>query len=154
MSVTLEQVEQLRAHAAVSYEEARRALEACDGDLLDALILLEREGRIPPGGGRGAFFTTQPGAAPEPPPSGPTRGPEASGKDEKRFWGLAVTAGGHRGREEREQGYLYPHDFPRHWVRQQYLPDLLADRHYYRYGDNKNEQAARRYWDEIKGPEA
>ena len=40
MSVTLEQVEQLRAHAAVSYEEARRALEACDGDLLDALILL------------------------------------------------------------------------------------------------------------------
>ena len=94
MSVTLEQVEQLRAHAAVSYEEARRALEACDGDLLDALILLEREGRIPPGGGRGAFFTTQP-------PSGPTRGPEASGKDEKRFWGLAVTAGGHRGREER-----------------------------------------------------
>ena len=55
---------------------------------------------------------------------------------------------------EREQGYLYPHDFPRHWVRQQYLPDLLADRHYYRYGDNKNEQAARRYWDEIKGPEA
>ena len=90
MSVTLEQVEQLRAHAAVSYEEARRALEACDGDLLDALILLEREGRIPPGGGRGAFFTTQPGAAPEPPPSGPTRGLEASGKDEKRFWGLAV----------------------------------------------------------------
>ena len=55
---------------------------------------------------------------------------------------------------EREQGYLYPHDFPRHWVRQQYLPDLLADRCYYHYGDNKNEQAARRYWDEIKGPEA
>ncbi|MFQ9916226.1 MAG: hypothetical protein ACLRWQ_07400 [Flavonifractor plautii] len=46
---------------------------------------------------------------------------------------------------EREQGYLYPHDFPRHWVRQQYLPDLLADRCYYHYGDNKNEQAARRY---------
>lgn len=46
MSVTLEQVERLRAHAAVSYEEARRALEACDGDLLDALILLEREGRL------------------------------------------------------------------------------------------------------------
>ena len=76
MSVTLEQVEQLRAHAAVSYEEARRALEACDGDLLDALILLEREGRIPPGGGRGAFFTTQPGAAPEPPgPPGGRRRP-------------------------------------------------------------------------------
>ena len=54
---------------------------------------------------------------------------------------------------EREQGYLYPHSFPRHWVRQQYLPDVLAGACYYRYGDNKNEQAARRYWEEIKGPE-
>ena len=27
---------------------------------------------------------------------------------------------------EREQGYLYPHDFPNHWVAQQYLPDALA----------------------------
>ena len=116
MSVTLEQVEQLRAHAAVSYEEARRALEACDGDLLDALILLEREGRIPPGGGRGAFFTTQPGAAPEPPPSGPTRGPEASGKDEKRFWGLAVTAGGHRGREEQGSWRARGSCWRRRWI--------------------------------------
>ena len=55
---------------------------------------------------------------------------------------------------EREQGYLYPHDFPRHWVKQQYLPDILAGTHYYQYGDNKNEQAAKRYWDEIKGPDA
>ncbi len=38
---------------------------------------------------------------------------------------------------EREQGYLYPHDFPRHWVKQQYLPDLLAGTQYYHYGDNK-----------------
>ena len=52
---------------------------------------------------------------------------------------------------EREQGYLYPHDFPRHWVEQQYLPDLLAGTQYYHYGDNKTEQAARRYWEEIKG---
>jgi putative ATPase len=51
---------------------------------------------------------------------------------------------------EREQGYLYPHDFPNHWVRQQYLPDAIKDRRYYEYGDNKTEQAARRYWDEIK----
>ena len=54
---------------------------------------------------------------------------------------------------EREQGYLYPHDFPGHWVRQQYLPDELKNRKYYQYGDNKTEQAARRYWDEIKKPE-
>ena len=52
---------------------------------------------------------------------------------------------------EREQGYLYPHDFPRHWVEQQYLPDPIKNARYYRYGDNKTEQAARRYWDEIKG---
>ena len=42
MAVTLEQVEALRARAAVSYEEARAALEANGGDLLDALIALER----------------------------------------------------------------------------------------------------------------
>jgi len=53
---------------------------------------------------------------------------------------------------EREQGYRYPHDFPGHWVGQQYLPDELKDARYYRYGDNKTEQAARRYWEEIKGP--
>lgn len=53
---------------------------------------------------------------------------------------------------ERDQGYLYPHNFPGHWVRQQYLPDELKDRHYYEYGDNKTEQAAKRYWDEIKKP--
>ena len=53
---------------------------------------------------------------------------------------------------ERGQGYLYPHDFPGHWVRQQYLPDELKNRKYYQYGDNKTEQAARRYWDEIKKP--
>ena len=52
---------------------------------------------------------------------------------------------------EREQGYLYPHDFPNHWVRQQYLPDALAGTHYYHYGDNKVEQAAKRYWDSIMG---
>ncbi|MBQ1280780.1 MAG: replication-associated recombination protein A [Oscillospiraceae bacterium] len=51
---------------------------------------------------------------------------------------------------EREQGYLYPHNFPNHWVQQQYLPDELKDRRYYHYGDNKAEQAAKRYWDEIK----
>ena len=51
---------------------------------------------------------------------------------------------------EREQGYLYPHDYPGHWVRQQYLPDELKDARYYEYGDNKTEQAAKRYWEAIK----
>lgn len=51
---------------------------------------------------------------------------------------------------EREQGYKYPHSFPSHWVRQQYLPDALKNAHYYEYGDNKIEQTAKKYWDEIK----
>ena len=51
---------------------------------------------------------------------------------------------------EREQGYLYPHAFPGHWVRQQYLPDEIKNARYYEYGDNKNEQAAKAYWDQIK----
>ncbi len=51
---------------------------------------------------------------------------------------------------EREQGYLYPHDYPGHWVFQQYLPDELKNRRYYRYSDNKTEQAAKKYWDGIK----
>lgn len=46
--------------------------------------------------------------------------------------------------------YQYPHDYPRHWVYQQYLPDTLADRKYYEYGENKNEQAAKGYWERIK----
>ena len=42
--------------------------------------------------------------------------------------------------QEREQGYLYPHDYPNHWVRQQYLPDDLVGTKYYEYGPNKTEQ--------------
>ncbi len=51
---------------------------------------------------------------------------------------------------EREQGYLYPHNYPNHWVRQQYLPDSLVGKTYYEYGPNKLEQAAKAYWDAIK----
>ena len=51
---------------------------------------------------------------------------------------------------EREQGYQYPHDFPNHWVRQQYLPDELKNTVYYEYGPNKVEQAAKQYWEGIK----
>ena len=48
------------------------------------------------------------------------------------------------------QHYLYPHDYPDHWVKQQYLPDNLQGRKYYEYGNNKTEQTARSYWDKIK----
>lgn len=49
------------------------------------------------------------------------------------------------------QFYQYPHDFPNHYVKQQYLPDILKDRVYYRFGDNKTEEAARKYRNRILG---
>ena len=48
------------------------------------------------------------------------------------------------------QFYKYPHDYEGHYVPQQYLPDTLKGVKYYEYGDNKNEQAAKEYWDKIK----
>ncbi len=53
--------------------------------------------------------------------------------------------------QEREQGYQYPHNYPGRWVAQQYLPDELVGTKYYSYGENKLEQAAKQYWDAIKG---
>ena len=50
-----------------------------------------------------------------------------------------------------QQHYLYPHDFPHRWVEQQYLPDALKNVKYYEWGDNKTEQAAKAYWEKIKG---
>ena len=52
---------------------------------------------------------------------------------------------------EREQGYKYPHNYPNRWVQQQYLPDELVGTKYYTYADNKLEQAAKQYWDSVKG---
>ena len=48
------------------------------------------------------------------------------------------------------QHYKYAHDYPHHWVDQQYLPDALKGAHYYTFGDNKTEQAAAAYWQRIK----
>ncbi|MBQ7573654.1 MAG: replication-associated recombination protein A [Clostridia bacterium] len=47
--------------------------------------------------------------------------------------------------------YKYPHSYPNHYVKQQYLPDNIRDRKYYKYGDNKNENTKKLYWDKIKG---
>lgn len=51
--VTLDQVEKLRQRANISYDEAKIALEEADGDILDAIINLEKQNRIksPDGGG-------------------------------------------------------------------------------------------------------
>lgn len=53
--------------------------------------------------------------------------------------------------QNKGQFYLYPHDYPNHYVKQQYLPNVVKDREYYKYGDNKNEQAFKAYWEKIKG---
>ena len=52
---------------------------------------------------------------------------------------------------DNQQHYKYPHEYPHRWVAQQYLPDALKDARYYEWGDNKTEQAARAYWEKIKG---
>ncbi len=49
------------------------------------------------------------------------------------------------------QFYKYPHDFENHYTEQQYLPDVLKNKVYYKFGDNKNEQAYKQYWERVKG---
>jgi len=60
---TLEQVEKLRALANVSYDEAKTALDATNGDLLEAVIYLEKQGKVnaPTGGG---FYSSEKTADP------------------------------------------------------------------------------------------
>ncbi len=48
------------------------------------------------------------------------------------------------------QFYNYPHAYPNHWCKQQYLPDNLKNATYYQFGENRTEQAAKEYWDKIK----
>ncbi len=54
------------------------------------------------------------------------------------------------GAVEKGQNYLYPHNYPEHYVKQQYLPDKIKDKVYYHPAGNKMEQAAKEYWDKIK----
>ena len=49
------------------------------------------------------------------------------------------------------KGYKYPHEYKNHYVKQTYLPDDLVGKVYYEYGDNRTEQAAKAYWEQIKG---
>lgn len=52
--------------------------------------------------------------------------------------------------QNKGQFYKYPHDYPNHWVAQQYLPDRIKNKTYYVHGENKNEQAAKEYWEKVK----
>lgn len=60
MTITLEQVELLREKANVSYDEAKEAMEAADGDVLDALIYLEKKGKVTPPSG-GGYYSSEKG---------------------------------------------------------------------------------------------
>lgn len=42
-------------------------------------------------------------------------------------------------------GYQYAHDFPNHYVKQQYLPDEVADRQFYRPSENGHEKKIKNY---------
>lgn len=46
--------------------------------------------------------------------------------------------------------YKYPHSYENNYIHQQYLPNNIKNDIYYNYGNNKNEQAAKTYWDKIK----
>lgn len=46
--------------------------------------------------------------------------------------------------------YRYPHNYPNHYVNQQYLPNNIKDKIYYDFGDNKFERATMEYWKKIK----
>ena len=48
------------------------------------------------------------------------------------------------------KGYVYPHDYPNHYVNQEYLPSDLAGKKYYVFGENKTEQTAKAYYDYIR----
>ena len=48
------------------------------------------------------------------------------------------------------KGYKYPHDYPNHYVNQQYLPNDIKDKKYYIFGENKTESAAKAYSEMLK----
>ncbi len=61
----LEKIEKLRERAQVTYDEAKEALDQAGGDLLDALILLEKQGKVPPPPG-GGYHRSEGSAVHEP----------------------------------------------------------------------------------------
>ena len=88
MEITLENVEKIRERAGVSYEEAKAALVANNGDVLETLIYLERQGKSPTAD-KGGFYSTKSGAASEDPCDlvlMPQKG-KGHGKNQKDTWG-------------------------------------------------------------------
>lgn len=88
MDITLEQVERLREKADISYEEAKAVLEEAGGSVLDALILLEKRGRIHAGAGHSAHYSTRTGgeSGPSAPYPEPAAEPEPGDEQKGGFW--------------------------------------------------------------------
>ncbi len=49
-----------------------------------------------------------------------------------------------------KESYKYPHSYPNNYIDQQYMPDNIKNKIYYKYGENKFEQSIKGYWDKIK----
>lgn len=47
-------------------------------------------------------------------------------------------------------GYLYPHDFPNHYVAQQYLPEEIKDVSFYKPSENGHEKVVKEYLDWLR----
>ena len=47
--------------------------------------------------------------------------------------------------------YKYPHDYPNSWVKQQYLPDKIKNKKYYKAKNNKYEQSLNKLHNEMIG---
>ena len=47
--------------------------------------------------------------------------------------------------------YLYPHNYPHDWVKQQYLPDNIKDAQYYKPKNNLVENNLNKVHKEMKG---
>ncbi len=58
MAVSLESIDRLRERTQVSYEDAKEALEACNDDIVEALIYLEKKGKIKPPPAKDGFCAT------------------------------------------------------------------------------------------------
>jgi len=63
---------------------------------------------------------------------------------------MNVHANGY-GDEEKAVGYKYAHDYPNHWVDQQYLPDEIKDERFYHPTDLGYEKSVRELFSKIKG---
>jgi putative ATPase len=50
----------------------------------------------------------------------------------------------------RGTGYKYAHDYPKHYVRQQYLPEEIADARFYEPGDNGYEKKIKAWMEYIR----